>query len=81
MEREEYIQELIAAYGAMDDRARDRQMRQFKRAAVEFPRSQEQGLRLVANNSVPLVSLVKRQPTLGSIEHYAQLGLSSASSD
>jgi hypothetical protein len=38
MEREEYFRRLVAAYEAMDDRARSLQLRQFERAAADYPR-------------------------------------------
>ena len=38
MEHEEYFDRLRAAYETMDDRARRQQLRQFERAAAEFPR-------------------------------------------
>jgi hypothetical protein len=38
MERQEDIRRLVAAYDAMDDRARRQQLRQFERAAEDHPR-------------------------------------------
>jgi hypothetical protein len=39
MERQEYIRRLIAAFDAMDDRARHLQLGQFERAAADYPRA------------------------------------------
>jgi hypothetical protein len=38
MDREKYMQEMMAAYEAMDDRAREQQLRLAKRAAADWPR-------------------------------------------
>jgi hypothetical protein len=38
MEQEKYMQEMLAAYKAMDDRAREKQLRLAKRAALDWPR-------------------------------------------
>lgn len=52
------LEEIIAAYEAMDDRAREEQLRQFKRAAADWPR---QHLRLVTTSPAQVIPL-KRAP-------------------